>query len=166
MNQSAKIIKFPGDPEKVLIREGIEKITKKLGWVYVLGNVAMPGLVKIGYTADCPYKRAKDISRGTGIPLPFDVIYATKTLFFAEIEARAHYLLAKDRINSLREFFFVSPEEAFEIVMILSNQMKDKFCTSETKIFVYESAIKLFSPEYDCRIENEPFFAMGDNTNG
>ncbi|MEZ5660578.1 MAG: GIY-YIG nuclease family protein [Burkholderiaceae bacterium] len=37
-----------------------------LGWVYILNNAAMPGLVKIGFTVGDPLVRAKELSRGTG----------------------------------------------------------------------------------------------------
>ena len=46
----------------------------KEGWIFVLGNEAMPGLVKIGYTMKDPTIRAEDLSKETGIPT-FVVVY-------------------------------------------------------------------------------------------
>ena len=42
----------------------------KEGWVYILTNEAMPGLVKIGYTMNDPAIRAEELSSDTGVPLP------------------------------------------------------------------------------------------------
>jgi hypothetical protein len=38
------------------------------GYIYVLTNPNMPGLVKIGYTQRLPRERANDLSRATGVP--------------------------------------------------------------------------------------------------
>jgi len=165
MTNIAQVIKFPGDPERVLINNGVEKTTKKFGWVYVLSNDAMPGLVKIGFTAKCPYIRARDISRGTGVPLPFDVIYAAKTLYFAEVEARTHYLLSEHRINSLREFFYQTPEEAFTVITTLVKQVKNECCSDKLRTIIYNTAIKSYHSEHGDYIEDEPFFSM-EQANG
>ena len=46
------------------------------GFVYLLLNPSMPGLIKIGHTKDDPIKyRVKEISRATGVPEPFKVAY-------------------------------------------------------------------------------------------
>ena len=41
------------------------------GWVYVLTNPAMPGLVKIGLTSRNPQVRAAELTQATGVPAPF-----------------------------------------------------------------------------------------------
>jgi hypothetical protein len=38
------------------------------GYIYVLTNPNMPGLVKIGYTQRLPRERANELSRATGVP--------------------------------------------------------------------------------------------------
>ena len=43
------------------------------GWVYILSNELMPGIYKVGMTTIDPVVRAKEISRGTGVPGPFKV---------------------------------------------------------------------------------------------
>ena len=44
--------------------------------VYILTNEAMPGLIKIGYTDNTIEKRMKELSRHSGVPLPFTCYYA------------------------------------------------------------------------------------------
>ena len=43
------------------------------GFVYVLSNPRIPGLLKIGYTERSVKDRAAEVSSGTGIPEPFVV---------------------------------------------------------------------------------------------
>lgn len=86
-----------------------------IGFVYVLTNPAMPGLVKIGLTSWLPEDRAKHLDT-TSIPEPFDVAYRTATSRPEAVERKAHKLLGGNRKRSNREFFRVSVEEAVEAV--------------------------------------------------
>jgi hypothetical protein len=43
------------------------------GFVYVLSNPAMPGLLKVGSTVGPVEKRAAGLSRMTGVPEPFKI---------------------------------------------------------------------------------------------
>ena len=90
------------------------------GWVYVLTNEAMPGIVKIGYTLREPSVRAEELYKYskngavTGVPLPFDVAYKAWVLNPFQVEQAVHKSLAQKRINDNREFFKCSIEEAVE----------------------------------------------------
>lgn len=44
------------------------------GWVYIITNKSMPGLVKIGYTMKDPELRAAELYN-TGSPHPYKVDY-------------------------------------------------------------------------------------------
>ena len=92
----------------------------KEGWVYVLTNEAMPGLVKVGYTMKDPAIRAeelyKDSKNGavTGVPMPFVVAYRALVVNPYQVEQAVHKELESRRINDNREFFKCSTEEAVE----------------------------------------------------
>ena len=43
------------------------------GWVYVLTNPAMPGVVKIDLTTKTPKAHAVELTAATGVPMPFKV---------------------------------------------------------------------------------------------
>lgn len=75
------------------------------GWIYVLGNEAMPGLYKIGMTTNSPEKRAAELSNGSGVPKKFYVEKAFMSDAPAHHEREIHRLLARYRINDGREFF-------------------------------------------------------------
>lgn len=79
--------------------------------IYVLTNVCMPGLVKIGCTTDSVEERIKQLSQGSGIPLPFVCHFAAKVENYEQKEKILHALFADQRINPKREFFRIDPEK-------------------------------------------------------
>ncbi|MEN9595630.1 MAG: hypothetical protein RL236_64, partial [Pseudomonadota bacterium] len=50
-------------------------MTNNRGYIYVLANSAMPDLVKVGKTTRTPAERAAELSKVTGVPTPFIVVY-------------------------------------------------------------------------------------------
>lgn len=85
-------------------------------YVYILSNKAMPGLLKIGSTQINPEKRRNDISRGTGIPLEFDVEWAYRCFRAEAIEREVHKKLKEFRVNNKREFFRTDLETAIKSI--------------------------------------------------
>ena len=85
-------------------------------WVYILTNPAIGGMVKIGYTTNDPHTRAEQISRGTGVPLGYEVAWAYKCYKGERIEKEVHKYFKKQRVSPTREFFRVTLEEAKQII--------------------------------------------------
>lgn len=81
------------------------------GYVYVLSNPRMPGLVKIGFTEGQPSERAIELSRPTGVPAPFDVEAFFPTDTPHADEQQIHALLAKCR-DGRKEFFLIGVQAA------------------------------------------------------
>jgi hypothetical protein len=84
---------------------------RSVGFVYILTNVAMPGMVKVGYTRRLSEDRARHLQT-TGGPLPFSVEYRALSSHPADVERRSHELLSSHRINARREYFRVTVAEA------------------------------------------------------
>ena len=82
--------------------------------IYVLTNVAMPTLVKIGSTTRRDVKkRVAELSRPTGVPLPFQCHFAGDvTTHAGNVERLVQELFSKDRVPSGKEFFTIDPEQA------------------------------------------------------
>jgi hypothetical protein len=93
-------------------------------WVYVLANKTMPNLVKIGYTNRTPDKRAEQISRGTGVPIKFSVEFAFKCFNGEQLERELHKYLSPYRINTEREFFQLTVDEAKKTIELLGARYK------------------------------------------
>ena len=93
-------------------------------WVYILSNPTQPGLLKIGYTKKLPEERAKQISSATGVALPYKVEWAYQCFNGEMVEREVHHKLKAQHINSSKEFFQISLEEAKETINLIGNKFK------------------------------------------
>ena len=85
------------------------------GFVYILTNPSMPGIVKIGKTTRCASSRAAELYQ-TGVPTPFEVYYEMATPDCGKLEADIHYHLTEFRVSREREFFYCDAAEAMRLV--------------------------------------------------
>jgi hypothetical protein len=74
------------------------------GYVYILTNEAMPGLVKIGKTTRDPASRAVELHQ-TGVPFPFVVAESVVAPDCHDLERYIHSTLDEFRVRPDREFF-------------------------------------------------------------
>lgn len=87
------------------------------GIVYVLSNDAMPGLIKIGRTSgDGVGRRVAELSRSTGVPLPFKVEVARSVHDAVLVEKALHVAFSPERINPVREFFSIEAHRAVILI--------------------------------------------------
>lgn len=100
---------------------------RRPGYVYILTNPAMPGLVKVGRTDRSPAERAKRLSRFTGVPAPYKVEHEFFVGNSARAEILAHRALSKYRTTHDREFFQLSVVRAREI---LEEALLDQLATA------------------------------------
>ncbi|MDF2116392.1 GIY-YIG nuclease family protein [Roseiarcaceae bacterium H3SJ34-1] len=87
--------------------------------VYVLTNVAMPGLIKIGRTAADDVATRLGQLYSTGVPFPFDLQFACSVPNSSEVEKALHIAFSPYRINARREFFKIEAEQAIAILKLL-----------------------------------------------
>ena len=76
-----------------------------MGYVYILDNDSMPGLLKIGKTVRNSRERAKELSHSTSVPTPFRVVFELSSDKYEILEREAHSRLARYRVGNNREFF-------------------------------------------------------------
>lgn len=88
------------------------------GYIYVLLNPAMEGLVKIGKTKRDPAERMNELSSATGVPTPFILVYKEYFDDCDRAEQVIHSLLEDRgyRLADNREFFYVPVHEAIKII--------------------------------------------------
>ena len=86
--------------------------------VYVLTNPAMPGLVKIGYTTQEDVRMRIAQLYSTGVPVPFEVVFAVVVDDALRVETALHTAFAPNRVNPKREFFKIEPEQAIAILRL------------------------------------------------
>jgi len=86
------------------------------GFVYLLRNETMPGLVKVGKTTRLPDDRSDDLFT-TGVPAPFEVLAAVYSDDMDALERTVHEELSAVRVSDRREFFRIEPAEAIKTLM-------------------------------------------------
>lgn len=59
------------------------------GWVYIISNPAMPGLIKVGYSTRHPKERAKEL-KTTGIPTEYEVVFSVIVDGPRKLEQKIH----------------------------------------------------------------------------
>ncbi|MDE2370279.1 MAG: GIY-YIG nuclease family protein [Burkholderiales bacterium] len=91
------------------------------GWVYVIVNKAMPGVVKVGHSMKDPVLRARELG-GTGIPHPFEVAFDDVVEDPRRIELQAHSVLEECRESANREWFRCGVGEAVAALCSVSGR--------------------------------------------
>ena len=75
------------------------------GWIYVMTNPSMPGLIKIGMSSQDPkMHRVKELSHSTGVPSAFVVEYQALVEDEGLVENQLHKTYASQRLKG-KEFF-------------------------------------------------------------
>lgn len=98
-----------------------------VGYLYVLANSAMPGLVKVGKTTRSPAERALELSGATGLPTAFIVVYEQLFSDCSAAEAFVHAYLEKRgfRIADNREFFSAPVNEVVRAITLAPGLMDE-----------------------------------------
>ena len=109
---------------------GQRKKCRGAGYVYILTNKCLKGMVKIGMTSRPVDTRSKELFN-TSLPMPFDEFASLKTSKFVEVEDLVHRILTKltrKRVNESREFYKIKPGEALEILEDVSRLLDPCDC--------------------------------------
>lgn len=109
------------------------------GYVYVLSNESMPGLVKIGKSINGGHRRAQDLFV-TGVPSQFRVefeIYVDDPSF---LETAAHEHLGGYRVNGNREFFRCPVSDAILAILSEYASCHDSYVVHDFEFDAVEAA--------------------------
>ncbi|KAB4459012.1 GIY-YIG nuclease family protein [Bacteroides thetaiotaomicron] len=93
------------------------------GYVYIMTNASMPGLLKIGCTTRSPEIRRRELSRSSGIPKDFEIEYEIFSPNMNLLEAKVHHILSPHRVNCKREFFKYNIDKAIDVIRTLSAEI-------------------------------------------
>ena len=119
------------------------------GYIYVLFNPLMTGLVKVGKTTRDPEERAAELSSSTGVPAPFIVAYQREVNDCTRAEDFVHSYLTNlgCRVNNNREFFRASLTTAIDAVL--------EYCKVENSS-VRTFPMRTFGDESDDIFDDDP----------
>ncbi len=90
------------------------------GIIYILSNPAIPNLIKIGMTTREDIKSRMAELYTTGVPLPYECIYAARVPNIDAVEKALHIAFGPNRINPKREFFEIDSMQAIAIIKLLA----------------------------------------------
>jgi hypothetical protein len=127
--------------------------------VYVISNPAMPGLVKIGFTAQEDAKARIEQLYSSGVPVPFKLEFACRVENAEEVERALHRAFAPNRINSKREFFQIEADQAIAILKLLHNEDATSDVAEQPTILDQESIVA--ADQLQSRRPNLNFEEMG-----
>jgi hypothetical protein len=85
------------------------------GYIYILSNPSMKGLLKIGLSTRPVQDRVAELDSATGVPMPFKIEAYFISSDPEAHEQKIHSLLAKYRVKG-KEFFELSLLEALRVV--------------------------------------------------
>lgn len=88
------------------------------GYIYVMMNPSMQGIVKIGFTRRTPEERLEELSKATGVPTPFILVYKEHFNDCIRAEKLIHSMLEErgEKVSSNREFFSTEVSKAIKVV--------------------------------------------------
>ena len=129
------------------------------GYVYILTNEAMPGLVKIGKTTRSVERRALELHQ-TGVPFPFEVAGSVATPDCHELERWMHMALADSRVSESREFFLCNPnlaaarlvEMLHEQVVVWMEQFLPNHSIEITELCPDQAAVHMLAESLDAHV--------------
>ncbi|WP_110952977.1 GIY-YIG nuclease family protein [Anaerosinus massiliensis] len=134
------------------------------GYIYVLINASMEGLIKVGKTTREPKERAEELSRATGVPTPFIVAYEMYVNDCTSAENFVHtWLETKEyRVSDNREFFNAPMTEAINGIMEYKKNEKSNMCIPDDD-FLNPLIVEEKAPWEDVlEIADKYYYGLGD----
>ncbi|HFN3649825.1 GIY-YIG nuclease family protein [Enterobacter hormaechei] len=119
------------------------------GYVYILINPSMPGLIKIGRTLRDSRMRARELF-STGVPTPFQVAFELFAEQHEALEAMVHNELNDFRVNAAREFFRYPLDKAVALLIQLATPLQNS-----TEQYVAEDITQRLREKYPLYIRPE-----------
>jgi hypothetical protein len=104
------------------------------GIIYLLSNPAMPGIIKIGKTTQEDVKVRMQQLYQTGVPLPFECVYAATVNNIDDVERALHVAFSPNRLNPKREFFEIDATQAIAIIKLLQIENVSNLVEQETEV--------------------------------
>ena len=117
------------------------------GTVYILLNPKFPDLIKIGKTSRNPMQRVLELSRQTGVPADYILVYDELVNDCDSVERNLHEKFAGYQEARNKEFFRVRPTDAIKALQRLAeNNRVDLTNAQKSRNFISE--IKSKYPDY------------------
>jgi len=114
------------------------------GYVYILTNVSLPGMLKVGRTLRDSRSRARELFT-SGLPTPFQVAFEIFSDEYEKLEADFHQELQDFRVSNNREFFKYPLDKAITLLQKLNSPPVSKESIFQAED-IFESLKQKYAP--------------------
>ena len=111
-----------------LIRTEEENNKNSNGFIYVLKNPSLKGMVKIGATTKAPSKKCEELSSTSTIPTPFNIVYSKPSMNPFKAVSLVHAILDEYRVYKNSDFFNVDVDPTIDLIDDIATMMEDFIC--------------------------------------
>jgi hypothetical protein len=116
------------------------------GYIYLLINYSMPGLLKIGLTTRPVDERMRELSGSTSVPTPFVLVFDVLVSDCRAAEKRLHDVLTEKgyRAASNREFFTAPIDQVIRAMLQIAEELPAQSIPDDLP--PYEDILELEDP--------------------
>ncbi len=97
------------------------------GFIYVLKNPSLKGMVKIVASTKYSNEICRELSSTASIPTPFNVVYHLPSINPFKVESIVHTILDEYRVNKNREFFKVDIDKTINLIEDIENRLDTNY---------------------------------------
>lgn len=120
-------------------------MTESQGFIYVLVNPSLGGLIKVGFTKRSIEERVKELSSSTSIPTPFIPVYWKRVSEVEQLEKTIHAQLKSLGFSHGKEYFKVEPPVVIDLIISL---IEEKSYDSPEHFNVDEQSLEELALDY------------------
>ena len=117
-----------------LIRTEEENNKNSNGFIYVLKNPSLKGMVKIGATTTkAPRKKCEELSSTSTIPTPFNIVYSKPSMNPFKAVSLVHAILDEYRVYKNSDFFNVDVDPTIDLIEDIEKRLNKDYDASSSK---------------------------------
>ena len=100
------------------------------GFIYILNNPSLEGMVKIGATTKDPNDKCRELSSNPSIPTPFNIVYYLSSMNPFKVIGIVHTILDEYRVNKSRDFFKVDVAQTVNLIEDIEKMLSTNYNAS------------------------------------
>ena len=103
------------------------------GFIYILNNPSLEGMVKIGATTKDPNDKCRELSSNPSIPTPFNIVYYLSSMNPFKVVGIVHTILDEYRVIKYSDFFNVDVVPTINLIEEIEIMLNKNYDASSTK---------------------------------
>ena len=100
------------------------------GFIYILNNPSLEGIVKIGATTKDPNDKCRELSSNPSIPTPFNIVYYLSSMNPFKVVGIVYEILDKYTVDKSRDFFKVDVAQTVNLIEDIEKMLSTNYNAS------------------------------------